>query len=112
MTEERRTTIEECAQLAEQVATETGDGEGEIYIARKIADRIRALSPEHKAKVILSSAGITAGQSFESLSADQLAAVRREAASIYAQKYGRPLPDDRSDYIRKRYELLQIRISR
>lgn len=112
MTEERRTAIEECAQLAEQVATETGDGEGEIYIARKIADRIRALSPDHDAKTVLASAGITAGQNFESLSADQLAAVRGEAAYVYAQKYGKSLPDDRADYIRKRYELLQIRISR
>lgn len=40
----RKTTIEHCAQIAEEVAAETGDGEGEIYIARKIADRIRALA--------------------------------------------------------------------
>lgn len=42
---ERRLTVEQCAKIAEEVAGETGDGEGEIYIARKIADRIRALTP-------------------------------------------------------------------
>jgi len=41
---ERKTTIEQCAKIAEAVASETGDGEGEIYIARKIADLIRALA--------------------------------------------------------------------
>lgn len=112
MTGERRTAIEECAQLAEQVATETGDGEGEIYIARKIADRIRALSPEHKAKVILSSAGIIAGQSFESLSPEQFADIRAEAAVAYQHKHRRSMPDNSSNYIRKRYDLLQLRISR
>lgn len=35
---------ERCARIADEVAAETGDGEGEIYIARKIADRIRALN--------------------------------------------------------------------
>jgi hypothetical protein len=40
---ERRMTVEQCAKIAEDVAAETGDGEGEIYIARKIADQIRAL---------------------------------------------------------------------
>ncbi len=38
---DRAAIVEECARVAEQVAAETGDGEGEIYIARKIADRIR-----------------------------------------------------------------------
>jgi hypothetical protein len=32
---------ERCAKIAERVAIEAGDGEGEIYIARKIADAIR-----------------------------------------------------------------------
>ena len=32
---------EKCAKIAEQEATNTGDGEGELYIARKIAERIR-----------------------------------------------------------------------
>lgn len=41
---ERRQTVEQCARIAEMVAAETGDGEGEIYIARKIADRIRKLN--------------------------------------------------------------------
>jgi len=40
---ERRATVEQCAKIAESVAAEAGDGEGEIYIARKIADQIRAL---------------------------------------------------------------------
>lgn len=43
MGRERRQTVEQCAKIAEAVAAETGDGEGEIYIARKIADKIRAL---------------------------------------------------------------------
>jgi hypothetical protein len=34
-------TLERCARIAETVAQETGDSEGELYIARKIADRIR-----------------------------------------------------------------------
>lgn len=42
---ERRATVEQCAKIADEVAAETGDGEGEIYIARKIADKIRALNP-------------------------------------------------------------------
>lgn len=33
--------IETCAKIAEDVAAEAGEGAGEIYIARKIADRIR-----------------------------------------------------------------------
>ena len=41
---ERRMAIEQCAKIAEAVAIENGDGEGEIYIARKIADCIRKLS--------------------------------------------------------------------
>jgi hypothetical protein len=41
---ERRQTVEQCAKIAEAIAAETGDGEGEIYIARKIADRIRSLN--------------------------------------------------------------------
>lgn len=41
---EKRMAIEQCAKIADAVAVETGDGEGEIFIARKIADRIRALN--------------------------------------------------------------------
>lgn len=41
----RREAIEQCAKLAEEEAERTPDGEGEIYIARKIADRIRGLLP-------------------------------------------------------------------
>jgi len=33
--------VEDCAKIAEDVAAETGDGAGEIYIARKVANRIR-----------------------------------------------------------------------
>jgi len=39
----RRATIEQCAQIAESM-TDTADGSGEIYIARKIADAIRDLN--------------------------------------------------------------------
>lgn len=35
-----------CARIAENVATETGNEDGEIYIARKIADQIRARIPQ------------------------------------------------------------------
>ena len=40
---ERRATIEQCAKIAESM-TDTADGSGEIYIARKIANAIRALA--------------------------------------------------------------------
>lgn len=40
---ERQAAIEQCAQIAESM-TDTADGSGEIYIARKIADKIRALN--------------------------------------------------------------------
>jgi hypothetical protein len=33
--------VELCAKIAEDAAAELGEGAGEIYIARKIADRIR-----------------------------------------------------------------------
>lgn len=36
-------TIELCAKIADEEAAQTADGEGEIYIARKIAERIRDL---------------------------------------------------------------------
>jgi hypothetical protein len=42
---ERRDAIETCAKIAEDEAARTPDGDGEIYIARKIADRIRKLLP-------------------------------------------------------------------
>lgn len=32
---------ERCAKIAERHAANTSDGEGEVYIARKIADEIR-----------------------------------------------------------------------
>lgn len=34
---------ERCAKVAERIAAETPDGEGELYIARKIALEIRKL---------------------------------------------------------------------
>lgn len=40
-----RIILEHCAKIAESVASETSDGEGELYIARKIAEKIRALAP-------------------------------------------------------------------
>lgn len=42
-----RHAVGQCAQIADDVAAATGDGEGEFYIARKIAERIRALSNGH-----------------------------------------------------------------
>lgn len=36
---------ERCAKIAEDAAGETADGEGELYIARRIADRIRNATP-------------------------------------------------------------------
>jgi len=41
---ERRAAIEQCAKIAESM-TDIADGSGEIYIARKIADEIRAPTP-------------------------------------------------------------------
>ena len=41
----RRDAIEQCARIAEDEAAKTSNSEGEIYIARKIADRIRKLLP-------------------------------------------------------------------
>lgn len=42
---ERRQTIEQCAKIADAAAADTPCGEGEVYIARKIADKIRLLLP-------------------------------------------------------------------
>lgn len=41
--EARRQERERCARLAERIAQSSGDGEGEVYIAKKIARRIRRL---------------------------------------------------------------------
>lgn len=41
---------ERCARIAERIALETGDGAGEIYIARKIADEIRGKRSPHGSK--------------------------------------------------------------
>lgn len=43
---ERRMTIAQCARIAEEAGAAMGDGEGEIYIARKIAELIRALDKQ------------------------------------------------------------------
>lgn len=40
-----RILVKQCAKIADDIAAETGDGEGEIYIAKKIADKIRAIDP-------------------------------------------------------------------
>lgn len=111
---QRRIAIDQCARIAEEEAAKTADGEGEIYIARKIADRIRKLAtmeePMNKeAKAVLSAAGITSSQSFDSLNADQIAAIRAEAALAYHAKHGKPMPEDSSSYIRKRFDLVQRR---
>jgi hypothetical protein len=41
----RRQAIEQCVKIVEEEASTTADGAGEIYIARKIAERLRALLP-------------------------------------------------------------------
>lgn len=38
-------TTKQCIEIAEAAGQKTGEGEGEIYITRKIADQIRALLP-------------------------------------------------------------------
>ena len=63
-----------------------------------------------EAKATLSAAGITVGQDFASLTPEQIAAVRTEAAAAYHLKHGKPLPKpERETYVRKRYDLLQRR---
>jgi hypothetical protein len=64
---------------------------------------------KREAKIVLSAAGIATGQDFNSLDPAQLAAIRTEAAAAYQRKHGKPMPDDSASYIRKRYELLQMR---
>jgi hypothetical protein len=64
---------------------------------------------KREAKAVLSAAGITAHQDFDSLDHTQLAAVRAEAAAAYERKHRKPLPPDSASYIRKRYDLLQLR---
>lgn len=62
-----------------------------------------------QAKALLSAAGITAGQDFNSLTEAQAVAVRAEATVAYERKHGQPMPADSASYIRKRYDLLQRR---
>jgi hypothetical protein len=38
-----KTERERCAKVAQEIAYELADGEGELYVARKIVDAIRAL---------------------------------------------------------------------
>jgi hypothetical protein len=64
---------------------------------------------KHEAQAILSAAGIAVDQHFNSLSPDQLTAVRAEAAAAYLRKHNEPMPGDSASYIRKRYGLLQQR---
>jgi hypothetical protein len=64
---------------------------------------------KHEARGVLSAAGIAADQDFNSLSPDQLAAVRTEAEAAYLRKHGEPMPGGSASYIRKRYDLLQQR---
>jgi len=35
---------ERCAKVADEIGSQVGEGEGEFYIARKIADAIRKLT--------------------------------------------------------------------
>lgn len=57
----------------------------------------------------LKAAGIAVGQKFESLNADQVAAIRAEAEAMHQRKYGKPIPAASTDFVRKRYEVLQQR---
>jgi hypothetical protein len=67
---------------------------------------------KHEAKSVLSAAGIAVDQDFNSLSPDQLAAVRTEAEAAYRRKHGEPMPGGGARYIRNRYDLLQQRARR
>jgi hypothetical protein len=62
-----------------------------------------------RAKAVLKDAGIPVGQDFDSLIEAQICAVIDEAKAAYQSKYGRSMPPDSGNYIRKRYELLQLR---
>lgn len=64
---------------------------------------------KREAKAVLSAAGITSSQSFESLDETQLAVIQAEAGEVYQQKYGKPLSEASPAYIRKRFDLLQLR---
>jgi hypothetical protein len=64
-----------------------------------------------EARAVLSAAAISPVQSFDSLNADQLAAVSSEAAGAYQAKHGKPMPAESASYVRKRFELLQRRAS-
>jgi hypothetical protein len=64
---------------------------------------------KREAKVVLSAAGIATGQDFISLDSAQRAAIRAEAAAAYQRKHGKPMPNESATYIRKRYDLLQLR---
>lgn len=104
--------VERCARIAEDVAADTADGEGELYIARKIADRIRTegrMDNRGQAKALLRGAGITSSQSFDSLDAAQLAVIQAEAGQAYQQKYGKSLSEASPTYLRKRFDLIQRR---
>lgn len=46
----REATIEECAKVADDNASISADGDGEIWIAKKIASCIRALSTSREPK--------------------------------------------------------------
>lgn len=39
---------ERCAKVAQKIAYELADGEGELYVARKIVDAIRALEDRNR----------------------------------------------------------------
>lgn len=69
-------------------------------------------SVKHEARAVLSAVGIAVNQDFNSLSQEQHAAVSSEAAEAYQRKHGNPMPADSATYIRKRYDLLQMRARR
>lgn len=62
-----------------------------------------------EAKDVLSSAGITSSQSFDSLNETQLAVIQAEAGEAYQEKYGKPISEASPAYLRKRFDLIQRR---
>jgi hypothetical protein len=67
------------------------------------------MNVKQEARAVLSAAGITTSQDFNSLAPAQLAAVRDEAATAYERKHGRPMSNGNAAYLRRRYDLLQLR---
>jgi hypothetical protein len=72
-------------------------------------DEIMETHMKREAKAVLSAADIAVDQDSDSLNPVQLAAIRIEAEAAYRRKHDKPMPLDSVTYIRKRYDLLQLR---